>query len=117
MRFLADECCDSGLVEFLRSTGHQVDYIQELLPGVTDIEVLLKAKNDKRILLTEDKDFGELVFRLKKPAYGIILLRFHPVEKDKKYRRLQQLVSRYSSKLPGNLIVVDTKKIRFRPLK
>lgn len=47
MKFLADECCDSGLVEFLRNADHQVDYIQELLQGVTDKEVLRKAKKRK----------------------------------------------------------------------
>lgn len=74
MKFLADECCDYSMVQHLRNEGHRVDYIQENNPGVTDIEVLKSAFREKRVLITEDKDFGELVYRFKKPAYGIVLL-------------------------------------------
>ena len=117
MKFLADECCDLGLVEFLRKKGHQVDYIQESLQGLTDREVLKRAKKDERVLLTEDKDFGELVYRLRLPSHGIILLRFNPHDKKIKYQRLFQLISTYSKKLPGNFIVIDKQKFRIRPLK
>ncbi len=117
MKFLADECCDLGLVEFLRMKGVEVDYVQELQQGVTDINVLNKAKDEKRILLTEDKDFGELVVRFNKPAYGIILLRFTPLEKKIKYQRVLKLIRKYPSKLPGSFIVADKQKFRIRPLK
>ena len=66
MRFLADECCDTGLVASLRNDGHDVLYVFEKKQGITDDEVLLDAYNEGRILLTEDKDFGELVCRVKK---------------------------------------------------
>ncbi|MBC8548815.1 MAG: DUF5615 family PIN-like protein, partial [Candidatus Brocadiales bacterium] len=70
MKFLADECCDTGLVSSLRNDGHDVVYILEKKPGISDDEVLLDAYNEGRILLTEDKDFGELVYRLRKPSVG-----------------------------------------------
>ncbi len=60
MKFLADECCDTGLVTSLRDDGHDVLYVLEKKAGVTDEEVLFEAYNDGRILLTEDKDFGYL---------------------------------------------------------
>ena len=68
MKFLADECCDTELVTSLRDDGHDVLYVLEKKAGVTDEEVLFDAYNDGRILLTEDKDFGELVYRLRKPC-------------------------------------------------
>lgn len=62
MKFLVDECCDAELVLKLRSEGHNVLYVMELKPSATDKEILQKAYSENRILLTEDKDFGELVF-------------------------------------------------------
>jgi predicted nuclease of predicted toxin-antitoxin system len=78
MNLFADECCDVLLVRELRAGGHDVVYAKEDFPGQPD-EVVLKAAFDQdRILLTEDKDFGELVYRLAFPARGIILLRPMP---------------------------------------
>ena len=117
MKFLADECCDAQVVSLLRSQRHDVLYVTEFKPGALDEEVLKKAFNEKRILLTEDKDFGELVYRLKKPAYGIILLRFEVSERHLKWPRLMELIHHHSSKLEGHFIVVDIEKFRFRPLR
>lgn len=77
MKFFADECCDTGMVASLRTEGHDVLYILEEEPGLRDELVLQKAYDQRRILLTEDKDFGELVYRLRKPAAGIVLIRSH----------------------------------------
>ena len=63
MKFLVDECCDAGLVASLRNSGHDVTYVIEQKAGMSDDEVLLNAYNEERILLTEDKDFGELAYR------------------------------------------------------
>jgi len=116
MKFVFDECCDESLVEHMRKEGHDAVYIREMKPGVPDTEVLLLAKRDERILVTEDKDFGELVYRLKKPAYGVILLRFHPLEKNIKQQRLSRLAKMKSHKLQGNFIVADSEKVRIRSL-
>jgi len=81
VKFLVDECVDSDLVPKLRSEGHDVLYVVEYNPGILDNELLNMAYSEKRILLTEDKDFGELVYRLKKSAFAIVLLRFEVKEK------------------------------------
>lgn len=116
MKFVADECCDLTMVDLLREEGHDVTYIPEIEPGISDSSVLLKSFEQNRILITEDKDFGNLVFRLKKPCFGIILLRFNPLEKELKLSQVRRLTKSYSSKLPGNFVVVDSEKIRIRPL-
>ena len=69
MQFLADECCDALVVRTLRDLG------------LTDGDVLAQSVEEQRILLTEDRDFGELVFREQKHAYGIVLLRIPPEER------------------------------------
>jgi len=116
VKFCVDECCNVELVQHLQSVGYNVLYIAQYKPGALDDEVLLQAFTEKRILLTEDKDFEELVYRLKKPAYGIVLLRFEVQERHLKWPRLNQLIDRYGSRLEGHFVVVDNEKFRFRPL-
>ena len=91
-------------------------YVIERKPGATDDEVLLDAYNEGRILVTEDKDFGDLVYRLKKPARGIILIRIDVKERHMKWDRLKDLIENYEDRLPGYFVVLDTEKFRFRPL-
>ncbi|HAR99145.1 MAG TPA: hypothetical protein DCS11_09710 [Syntrophus sp. (in: bacteria)] len=69
-----------------------------------------------RILLTEDKDFGELVYRLKKPSRGMILIRIDVQERHRKWPRAEALIAKYGDRLPGHFVVVDLNKFRFRPL-
>ncbi|MCL0079971.1 DUF5615 family PIN-like protein [Dehalococcoidia bacterium] len=116
MKFVADECCDAGLVSLLRSDGHEVVYVKEFRPGALDKEVLEKAFAEERILITEDKDFGELVYRLKKPAYAVVLLRFEVYQRHLKWPRLKQLIDRYGYRLKGLFVAVDAEKFRLRPL-
>jgi len=116
LKFLADECCDTGLVTSLRDDGHDVLYVLEKKAGVTDEEVLFEAYNDGRILITEDKDFGELVYRLRKPSTGIILIRIDVKERHLKWGRLKKLIDNYSDRLTGNFVVININKFRFRPL-
>lgn len=116
MKFLADECCDTELVSFLRSEGHDVLYVMEFKAGALDKEVLKKAFAEKRILITEDKDFGELIYRFKKPAYGVVLLRFKVREHHLKLSRLKQLIDEYGFKLKGNFVVIDPEKFRLLQL-
>jgi predicted nuclease of predicted toxin-antitoxin system len=65
MTFFADEGLDAPLVEWLRQDGFTVIYALEIMPGAPDEEILKKANSLQAILITKDKDFGELVFRNK----------------------------------------------------
>jgi predicted nuclease of predicted toxin-antitoxin system len=115
MKFLVDECCDAGLVQALRADGHDVLYALESLRGVSDDELLNRAFAENRLLLTEDKDFGELVYRLRRPARGVILLRFDVADRRLKAPRLRDLLTQ-TERLPGAFVVLEVDKIRFRPL-
>ena len=115
MRFLADECCDAFLVSALRADGHDVLYALEAFPGALDDELLACAFSEQRVLLMEDKDFGELVYRLGRPAQGIVLLRFDVADRALKVPRLRDLL-RDESRLAGSFIVLEVDKVRARPL-
>lgn len=116
MKFVADECCDALLVHGLRSDGHDVVYVKEIAPGSDDNSVLQMAAGQQRVLLTEDKDFGELVVRLKLPAYGLVLLRMNPADSVTKLARLRHLLQHHASCLPSSLVVLGEKRARFRSL-
>ena len=62
MHLLADECCDMAVVRELRDAGHDVLTIRETMPGADDEAVVQLALRDSRVLLTEDKDFGQLLY-------------------------------------------------------
>ena len=116
MKLAADECCDALLVAGLRSDGHDVLYVKEAAPGTDDDTVLRMASAQQRILLTEDKDFGELVVRLRLPAYGVVLVRMNPADTPAKLARLRHLLLHHADRLPGSFVVLDEKKARFRSL-
>ena len=75
MNLLADESIDAPVVARLRSDGHSVLYVAELSPSIMDDEVLDRANANQCPLMTSDKDFGELVFRLHRVSLGVILIR------------------------------------------
>ena len=116
MKFLADECCEASLIAHLRKDGHDVVYVLESMRGATDAEILRRAFEEKRILLTEDKDFGELVYRLRRPAYGIVLLRFDTAQRTLKLSRLQSLLDHQEERLAGAFVTLEPGMTRIRPL-
>jgi len=75
VKFLVDECTGKRLAKLLEKAGFDVVFVGDWKPSATDDEVLEKAEKDDRILITDDKDFGELIFRLGRPLKGVILLR------------------------------------------
>ena len=90
MSFLAGESCDFGVVRALRAAGHDVTAIVELSPRADDDLVLDRALHDERILNTEDKDFGQLVYADRQASKGVMFIRFPA----KLRRRLPQTVVR-----------------------
>jgi predicted nuclease of predicted toxin-antitoxin system len=72
MRWLVDECVDAALVELLRQAGHDVVAVSYIAPRATDLQVMSRAEAEGRLLLTEDKDFGDLAFRRARRVPGIV---------------------------------------------
>jgi predicted nuclease of predicted toxin-antitoxin system len=116
VKFLADECCDALFGAGLRGDGRDVVYVKEVAPGNDDDAILRMAASHQRRVLTEDKDFGELVVRLKLPAYGVILLRMNPADSATKLARLREVLSKDAARLANSFVVIDEGKARFRAL-
>ena len=86
MTFVADESVDFPIIKLLRDNNYKVRSILEEFPAVPDEVVLGKASEGHQILLTLDKDFGELVFRLKLLHSGVVLIRLGGYQSKAKSR-------------------------------
>ncbi len=84
MSFLADESVDRQIVDRLRLDGYDVKYVAEMEPGISDDNVLDISNREELILLTADKDFGELVYRQQKIHTGIVLIRLAGLTSERK---------------------------------
>jgi predicted nuclease of predicted toxin-antitoxin system len=116
VRWLADECVAAPLVAFLRTSGHDVLYVAEVAAGSNDSDVIALALREKRLLLTEDKDFGDLVFRRKRAMPGVVLMRVGPENRALKVMRLAAAIERYGQGLFGRYTVVEDGRFRSRRL-
>ena len=117
MRWLVDECVDADLVEHLRQHGYDVVSMAEVAPRATDLMVMARAHGDNRLLLTEDKDFGELAFRQARPVPGIVLLRIASSRRSRKAPRLFAAIDRFGDMLFRRYTVVEDARFRSRPLR
>ncbi len=116
MRIIANENVASTVIYELRVRGHDVVSVKEQMRSETDLAILARAQAEARIVLTHDKDFGELAFRSGLPAEcGVILLRLTGTNRDSDNRRvIEALESR--TDWQGQFGVVEQDRIRLRPL-
>lgn len=116
MNFVVDEGVDLQIVVSLRNKGHNVLYIAEISSGITDDLVLIYANEQNRILMTRDKDFGEMVYRDKKVHSGIILNRLFELHSEKKAELIIKIIEEFGEELIGSFTVIQPGKIRIRKL-
>ncbi|WP_283810303.1 DUF5615 family PIN-like protein [Bradyrhizobium sp. UNPA324] len=100
----------------MRGAGHDVLYIAEFAASLSDVEVMALASREGRLLLTADRDFGELVFRRSQTVPGLILLRIDPDNAQLVRVRLLEAVGQFGQGLFGRYVVIDEVRFRSRPL-
>ena len=116
MRILADEGVELQIVERLRVDGHEVLYVAEFEPGVTDEAVLGKASDLSALLMTQDKDFGELVFRQGLAVSGVVLLRLPGLPASVKATLVSSVLREHGSEVHGAFMVIGTGTVHIRSL-
>ncbi|HEY6350037.1 MAG TPA: DUF5615 family PIN-like protein [Candidatus Angelobacter sp.] len=112
MNFVADESCAGPVIRALREAGHDVVAITEVTPGASDDQVLKRALNEKRVLITEDRDFGELIYARGRSSAGVILLRFHNRARHVKAATVVDAVAKLDSRLQDAFAVVEPGRVR-----
>ena len=115
MRFIVDESTGTAVVEYLRSIGHDVLAVAEMMPQADDRDILARAVSEGRILVTNDKDFGELVFRNGRAHHGVVLLRLHDESAANRVRVMTAVLEQYADRLAGHFAVATEGGIRIRP--
>jgi predicted nuclease of predicted toxin-antitoxin system len=115
MNFLADEGVDFPVVQRLRSDGHEVLYVAEMSPGVSDETVLAAANAKNALLLTSDKDFGELVYRLRHISAGVLLMRLAGLSPARKAELVSAVVHDHGERLMYTFTVIAPGMVRVRP--
>jgi len=113
MRFLADECCDSAAVRALRADGHDVLAVNEFQHRSVDREVIELALTENRVLLTEDLDFGGLVFTGRVDSPGVIRIRFPTSARGTPANAIVNLVREHAPRLAGAFVVLRPGVARF----
>ncbi len=116
MRFLANENFPAAAVTAIRASGHDIAWVRTTAPGATDSEVFAWAAREERVLLTFDKDFGELARGSKLPsACGVVLLRMPMPVSSVVGRRLAELITSRGD-WAGCFSVIEPGRVRMRPL-
>ena len=114
MKILADESIEREIVAGLRKTGHSVSDIKETNPGIEDQRVLSLANETDAILLTNDKDFGDLIYRDRLFSKGVVLLRFEKLEIAERIELLNTVLEEHSNELFGAFTVITAAGVRIR---
>lgn len=117
MRFLADESCDFAVVRALRAAGYDVGTVSDLTPGAEDHIVAALAASESRVLLTEDKDFGQLAYATGHTTSGVVLIRYPARARSALAAAIVAVVAEFGDRFIGSFVVVEPGRARLgRPI-
>jgi predicted nuclease of predicted toxin-antitoxin system len=115
LRFIVDESAGVAVVEYLRGVGHDVLSVAESMLGAEDQDILGLAVGEGRILVTNDKDFGELIFRGGQAHCGVLLIRLRDESVSNRVRVLKIVLEQYGDRLAGHFTVATDGGVRIQP--
>lgn len=114
MNLLADEGVERQIVDRLRLDGHLVLYVAEMEPSIGDEVVLQRANEHAALLVTEDKDFGELVFRQRLVHLGVVLIRLGGLSAGTKAALVSQVFVAHEAEMSSVFTVISPGMVRIR---
>lgn len=112
LKFLADESCDFAVVRALRAKSYDVIAVAELTSRSVDSDLIEQARRENRILITEDKDFGQLVFASHADSAGIILIRFPGNARQTLASAVLHFVEEQGNQILNTFVVIQPSQIR-----
>ncbi len=113
MRFLVDECSGPKVAAWLAALGHEIFSVFDEARGMQDEQIIQKAYEESWILITNDRDFGEKVFRERRPHRGVIFMRLGDERVANKIDVIQRLLQSYADRLADQFVVVTDTQVRF----
>jgi len=116
LNFLADESCDFRVVRALREAGHDVLVVCEFAKRMQDQEVMNLSACEERVLITEDKDFGQLIYAHGTPSRAVILTRYPVTVRQRLSSDIVKLVQQKGEALQGSFVVLEPGRVRITRL-
>jgi predicted nuclease of predicted toxin-antitoxin system len=114
MNLLVDVSAGQSVTDALRGLGHDVVFVRDHDPKMPDVDILAWAVREQRLVITMDKDFGELVYRSGAAHAGVLLLRLEAARTAEKVAVVTDLVARFGDQLPGRFAVYQDGRLRIR---
>jgi len=102
------------IIDRLRKEGYEVLYVAEMDPGISDEAILKRANQNNALLLTTDKDYGELIFRQNRISAGVLLIRLTGLSQIEKARIVSSIIHDHSNELSQSFTVVSPERVRIR---
>ncbi len=113
MRFVVDECTGPAVAQWLRAEGHDVFSVYDEWRGAADADILEFAFRQNWILITNDRDFGEKVYRERLPHRGVVFLRLRNERAAAKIAAIRNLLDEHADRLADRFVVVSESQVRF----
>lgn len=113
MRFLVDECTGPAVARWLQQQGYEVFSVYDDARGMNDDKIIQKALDENWVIVTNDKDFGEKVYREQYSHRGVVLLRLDDERIDNKIKAVWRLLRDYAEEIPGCFVVITETRVRF----
>lgn len=114
LKFLVDVGVGKKVEKWLTDNGYDVKFVRDINPKADDSEILHLAVTENRMVITMDKDFGELVYNSGKLHSGVLILRLDDANGDKKVKTIKKILSEYSDKLYGKFCVFQGERLRIK---
>ena len=114
LKFLVDVGVSKKVELWLQKQGYDIRTVRDMNPRMRDKEILKIAASENRMLITMDKDFGELVYNSGLSHSGVLLLRLEQESSVEKVKIVENILERYSDKLLSNFCVFKEGKLRIR---
>jgi predicted nuclease of predicted toxin-antitoxin system len=114
LRLLVNVSLGLSLESWIRESDHDAVFVREIDPRLSDAAILQQAQQEDRIVVTMDKDFGELVFRSRHPHRGVLLLRFEEQSASASVPILSEILERHAARLQGSFAVYQNGHLRIR---
>ena len=114
MKFIVDVGVGRGVEDFLKESGFDVKTVRDIDPKAKDSEILQIAANEKRMIVTMDKDFGDLVYRSGKRHSGILLLRLEAATGDQKVKVVERIIRIFKKEIRNKFCVYQDDRLRIK---
>jgi predicted nuclease of predicted toxin-antitoxin system len=114
VKVLIDVSAGQAVADLFRSLGHDTSFVRDVAPTMPDSDILTWAVSEGRLVVTMDKDFGELIFRSGQAHAGVLLLRLEAARTPEKLHIVTDILAAHESNLPGRFSVYQHGRLRIR---